>query len=237
MTTHLQVLRLSRPLALRTTTTREYPKCKAPNTQPNRRAVYVLLHMIPVHQSCRCVTSCTFTAAYPMNRHTSSFNCCYKWCLSFVAMPVNHGTCTWYQVLLAAQPKNRYIIISGPCRGGRSVQQKSHFYGPWTGCATYCARDTAACGSFCFLFFSHTSCIHFPASGQAVVTGVVRSFPRFLPSIVIARRVQQSHCSSIFHRVLLTRTLSRFPQVNLCARKRPHEFIRVFTRGDSNSRN
>ena len=32
-------------------------------------------------------------------------------------------------------------------------------------------------------------------------------------------------------------TLSRFPQVNLCARKSPHEFIRVCTRGDSNSRN
>ena len=28
--------------------------------------------------------------------------------------------------------------------------------------------------------------------------------PRFLPSIFIAHRVQQSHCSSSFHRVLLT---------------------------------
>ena len=32
-------------------------------------------------------------------------------------------------------------------------------------------------------------------------------------------------------------TLSRFPQVNLCTRKNPHEFMRVCTRGDSNSRN
>ena len=36
-----------------------------------------------------------------------------------------------------------------------------------------------------------------------MVTGVDPSPPRFLPSIFIAHRVQQSHCSSIFHRVLL----------------------------------
>ena len=54
-------------------------------------------------------------------------------------------------------------------------------------------------------FFSHFSC---PASGQAVVTGVVPSPPRFLPSILIARRVQQSHCSSVFYRVLLTHVLA-----------------------------
>ena len=49
---------------------------------------------------------------------------------------------------------------------------------------------------------------YFPASGQAVVTGVVPSSPRFLPSIFIAHRVQHSHCSSIFHRVLLTHALA-----------------------------
>ena len=49
---------------------------------------------------------------------------------------------------------------------------------------------------------------YFPASGQAVVTGVVPSPPRFLPSIFIAHRVQQSHCSSIVHRVLLTHALA-----------------------------
>ena len=37
-----------------------------------------------------------------------------------------------------------------------------------------------------------------------MVTGVVPSPPRFSPSIYIAHRVQQSHCSSIFHRMLLT---------------------------------
>ena len=59
---------------------------------------------------------------------------------------------------------------------------------------------------FFFFFFSH---FYFPASsGQAVVTGIVPSSPRFLPSIFIAHRVQQSHCLSIFHRVLLTHALA-----------------------------
>ena len=60
------------------------------------------------------------------------------------------------------------------------------------------------------LFFFSFFCahFHFPASGQAVVTGVVPSPPRFLPSNFIAHRVQQSHCSSIFHRVLLTHALA-----------------------------
>ena len=58
---------------------------------------------------------------------------------------------------------------------------------------------------FFFLFFAH---FYVPVSGQAVVTGVVPSSPRFLPSIFIAHKVQQSHCSSIFHRVLLTHALA-----------------------------
>ena len=56
-----------------------------------------------------------------------------------------------------------------------------------------------------FIFCSH---FYFPASGQAVITGVVPSAPQFLPSIFIAHRVQQSHCSSIFHRALLTHALA-----------------------------
>ena len=39
-------------------------------------------------------------------------------------------------------------------------------------------------------------------------TGVIPSPPGFLPSIFIAHRVQQSHCSSIVHRVLLTHALA-----------------------------
>ena len=36
------------------------------------------------------------------------------------------------------------------------------------------------------------------APGQAVVTGVVPSPPRYVPSIYIAHSFQHSHCSSIF---------------------------------------
>ena len=64
-------------------------------------------------------------------------------------------------------------------------------------------------GRFFFLSFSCYCCGHFflfcfsyiysSPFGQAVVTGVVPSSPtRFLPSIFIAHRVQQSHCSKIF---------------------------------------
>ena len=59
--------------------------------------------------------------------------------------------------------------------------------------------------SFFFFFLAH---FYFPASGQAVVTGFIPSPPRFLPSIFIAHRVQQSHRSSIVHRVLLTHALA-----------------------------
>ena len=45
-------------------------------------------------------------------------------------------------------------------------------------------------------------------STNRVVTCVVPSPPWFLPSIFIADRVQQSHCSSIFYRVFLTHALA-----------------------------
>ena len=70
-----------------------------------------------------------------------------------------------------------------------------------------CILDFMLDTFFFFFFFSH---VYFPASGQrAVVTGVVPSSPRSLPLFFfIAHRVQQSHCSSIFHRVLLTHALA-----------------------------
>ena len=43
-----------------------------------------------------------------------------------------------------------------------------------------------------------------------MATGVVPFPPRCLPSIFIAHRIQQSHCSSIFHRMLLTDALALF---------------------------
>ena len=54
---------------------------------------------------------------------------------------------------------------------------------------------------------------------QAVVTGAVPS-PRYVPSFFVAYRVRHSHCSSIFIECGLL-TLSRFPPINLYARKSP----------------
>ena len=75
-------------------------------------------------------------------------------------------------------------------------------------CQVRIGTTYVALWSFFFsLLFLHTSDMYFPASGQAVVTGVVPCPPRFLPSIFIAHRVQQSYCSSIFRRVWLTHDL------------------------------
>ena len=64
-------------------------------------------------------------------------------------------------------------------------------------------KKTTLCRPFrsVIYLFTYFSDCYFPGSGQTTVTGVVPSLPRFLPSIFIAHRVQQSHCSSIFHRV------------------------------------
>ena len=72
--------------------------------------------------------------------------------------------------------------------------------------APLCTR-MGAYGSSSFFFFAH---FHFPVSGQAVITGVAPSSPPTLMlSIFIAHRVQQSNCSSIFHRrELLTHALA-----------------------------
>ena len=70
------------------------------------------------------------------------------------------------------------------------------------------ATQSALTEYLVYIYFFSSSRIYFPVSGQAVVTGVVPSPPRFLPSTFIAHRVQQSHCSSIFHRVLLTHALA-----------------------------
>ena len=72
-------------------------------------------------------------------------------------------------------------------------------------------KVVGACSIFCphevFFFFSHTSTfqlLHKPWSQ----VGVVPPPPRFLPSTFITHRVQKSHCSSIFYRVLLTHALA-----------------------------
>ena len=79
-------------------------------------------------------------------------------------------------------------------------------------------------------FFSH---FYFPASGQAVVTGVVHSPPpRFLPSCSIAHTAQPSHCSSIFHhRVLLTHALALSASQIVHKKKSPRIYTSMHSAG------
>ena len=84
------------------------------------------------------------------------------------------------------------------------------------------------CREIMFFFLAH---FYFPASGQAVVTGVVPSSPRFLPSIFIAHRVQQSHCSSIFHRLLLTRALALSASQFVHKKKSPRIYTSMHSEG------
>ena len=81
----------------------------------------------------------------------------------------------------------------------------------------FCFGQTLPSGAPTFLYsFFHTPLLSIFWTKKAVATGVVPS-PRLLPSIFFAHRVQQSHCSSIFRRALLTHALalsaSRFVHV------------------------
>ena len=72
---------------------------------------------------------------------------------------------------------------------------------------------------------------YFPASGQAVVTGVLPSPPRFLASISVEHTVQQSHCSSILHRVLLTHALALSASQYLRKRKSQPSYMSMHSAG------
>ena len=60
--------------------------------------------------------------------------------------------------------------------------------------------------------------------------------PRFLPSIFIAHRVQQSRCSSIFHRELLIHALALSASQFVRKKKSPRIYTSMHS-GVSNSRN
>ena len=87
-------------------------------------------------------------------------------------------------------------------------------------------------GTFVFFSFFFAP-FYFPASGQAVVTGVIPSPPRFLPSIFIAHRVQQSHCTSIFifHRMLLTHALALSASQFVRKKKSPRIYTSMHSLG------
>ena len=94
------------------------------------------------------------------------------------------------------------ILIFASCVVGTCSIHVGEFFHHWRGHTVLLKKQTHIYTSIYILFihfmFTH---IYFPASGQAVVTGVVPSSPRFLPSFFVAQRAQQSHCSSMFHRV------------------------------------
>ena len=94
-----------------------------------------------------------------------------------------------------------------------------------------CQRSTNnTCQRPTFFFFSsHTST--FSVSGQAVVTGVVPSPPRFLPLIYISNRVQKSHCSSISHPALLTHALALSASQFVHKKKSPQIYTSMHSGG------
>ena len=83
-----------------------------------------------------------------------------------------------------------------------------------------------------FFSFSHTSTFQL-LDKQAVVTGVVPSFPppRFFAFNFIARRVQPSHCSSIFHRGLLTHALALSASQFMRTKKSPRIYTSMHSGG------
>ena len=64
-----------------------------------------------------------------------------------------------------------------------------------------------------------------------MVTGVVPSPSPFLPSFLIAHRVQQSHCLSIFHRVLLTHALALSASQFVNKKKSPRIYTSMHSGG------
>ena len=77
-------------------------------------------------------------------------------------------------------------------------------------------RPRTCCSLICLSLSTDDCCIDSPSIYPRHDSQNIRywrhlyvpSTPPFLPSIFIAHRVQQSHCSSIFHRVLLPHALA-----------------------------
>ena len=88
-----------------------------------------------------------------------------------------------------------------------------------------------------FFFVFPPTYFYFPASGQAVVTGVVPSSPQFSPSTFFAHR-QGSAIPLLFDfSSSVANSRSPLSESQLHTGKRPNEFKWVYTRPGSNSRN
>ena len=71
-----------------------------------------------------------------------------------------------------------------------------------------------------FLFFVFgVIAFTFQLLDKAVVTGVVPSLPRYVPSVYIAIRVQRSHCSSTFIEYVANSRFHAFFRESICAQE------------------
>ena len=82
---------------------------------------------------------------------------------------------------------------------------------------------------FFFLFFLHTSTFQLLDKPWSQVSSL--SSPRVLPSIFVAHRFQQSHCSLIFHRVLLTHALALSASQFVHKKKSPRIYTSMHSGG------
>ena len=82
---------------------------------------------------------------------------------------------------------------------------------------------------FFFWSFSHTPTFQLLDKPLSQVSSLLP--PRFLPSIFIAHRVLQSHCSSIFHRVLLTHALALSASQFVRKKNSPRIYISMHSAG------
>ena len=93
-------------------------------------------------------------------------------------------------------------------------------------------------GNCSILYIFFYTPFYFPASGQAVATGVVPFSPPVLACLQFLsriRRIQQSHCSSMFHPVLLTHALVLSASQFALKKKYPRIYTSTHS-GDLNSR-
>ena len=85
---------------------------------------------------------------------------------------------------------------------------------------------------FIFFFFSHIYTFQLLDKPWSQVSSLPpRPPPRFLPSIFSAHRVQQFHCSSIVHRVLLTHALALSASQFIHKKKSPRIYTSMHSGG------
>ena len=88
---------------------------------------------------------------------------------------------------------------------------------------------TVRASFFFFLSFVHTSTFQLLDKPWSQVSSLSPS--RFLRSVFIAHRVQRSHCSSVFHRVLLTHALALSASQFVNKKKSPRIYTSMHSGG------